>query len=96
MSYLSFTAKKLKEQFGITQVFEKKLFANVKTIEASKWLRHSLDKNADFAVLQGSEKARSEFIIAPVLAELREIADGKISLFSGIRFDVDKSQKLEG
>ncbi len=96
MSYSSFTAKKLKEQFGITQVFEKKLFANVKTIEASKWLRHSLDKNADFAVLQGSEKARSEFIIAPVLAELREIADGKISLFSGIRFDVDKSQKLEG
>jgi hypothetical protein len=96
MSYSSFTAKKLKEQFGITQVFERKIFANVKPIEASKWLKHSLDKNADFAVLQGSEKARSEFIIAPVLAELREIADGKISLFSGVRFDVDKSQNLEG
>ena len=96
MSYSSFTAKKLKEQFGITQAFERKLFADVKAVKASKWLKHSLDKNADFAVMQGSEKARSEFIIAPVLAELREIADGKISLFSGVRFDVDKSQKLEG
>ena len=96
MSYSSFTAKKLKEQFGITQTFERKLFADVKAVKASKWLKHSLDKNADFAVMQGSEKARSEFIIAPVLAELREIADGKISLFSGVRFDVDKSQKLEG
>ena len=72
------------------------MFADVKAVKASKWLKHSLDKNADFAVIQGSEKARSEFIIAPVLAELREIADGKISLFSGVRFDVDKSQKLEG
>ncbi len=43
-----------------------------------------------------TEKARSELIISPVLVELRKVFDRRISLFSGIEFNVDKDQELNG
>ncbi len=44
----------------------------------------------------GTEKAKSEFIVAPILAELRARAEQRISLFSGIEFNIDESQGLTG
>ena len=43
-----------------------------------------------------SEKARSEFIMAPVFLELRHQARERISIFSGLEFNVDKKRKLTG
>jgi len=43
-----------------------------------------------------TEKARSEFIIAGVLLELRRRFDHRISLFSGIEFNVDRERNLNG
>jgi hypothetical protein len=43
-----------------------------------------------------TEKARSEMIIAPILMEVVHLAKGPVSLFSGISFDVDKDQGLNG
>jgi len=43
-----------------------------------------------------TEKARSEFIIAPMLAEVRRQLGGQISLFSGIDFTVDSEAGLRG
>ena len=43
-----------------------------------------------------TDKARSAFIIAPVLAEVRQLLDKKVSLFSGIDFTVDVSRGLNG
>jgi hypothetical protein len=43
-----------------------------------------------------TEKARSEFIVAPILAEIRWLMDQKISLFSGVNFEVDRSRGLDG
>ena len=44
----------------------------------------------------GTEKARSELIIANILLEVRKILNNQISLFSGVIFDVDKEKGLTG
>jgi hypothetical protein len=44
----------------------------------------------------GSEKARSEFIIAPFLVELKDLVKDEISIFSGKEFNVDKELGLNG
>lgn len=43
-----------------------------------------------------TEKARSEFIIAPILAECRKILQNEISLFSGVEFNVEPAAGLNG
>ena len=43
-----------------------------------------------------TEKARSEFIVAPILAEVRKLMNHRISLFSGVDFNVDPAQGLNG
>ena len=48
------------------------------------------------ALAINTEKARSELIIANVLVELKRLYLDKIGFFSGIKFDVDKSKKLNG
>ena len=48
------------------------------------------------ASANASEKARSEFIIAPVLAEVKKISNNQISLFSGIEFNVNPELGLNG
>ncbi len=96
MSYSKFTAKDLKQQFGIEQTFKENLFSQIKPREVSDWLKTFLKGTIEFALQQNTEKARSEFIIAPVFLELRRQAKETISIFSGIEFNVDKKLKLTG
>ena len=91
MSYASFTNEKLKEQFGVEQTLQRGIFNNLPKRTPSRWLLETLSKTCDFALSQGSEKARSEYIIAPVFYELREQSEMKVSIFSGRKFDVDKN-----
>jgi hypothetical protein len=44
----------------------------------------------------GTEKAKSEFVIAPVLKELRKNNPLKFSTFSGYSFEVDNKKGLNG
>jgi hypothetical protein len=43
-----------------------------------------------------ASKSRSELLIAPILVELRKLAQHQVSLFSGIDFSVDPGQGLNG
>ena len=52
--------------------------------------------NLPLATAINTEKSRSEFLIAPILAELRRLANYQISLFSGTEFNVDKEKGLVG
>ena len=96
MPYSSFTPLDLKNKFGIEQNFVTDLFTHVKKIKPSELLMANLNQNSLFALEQGTEKARSEFIIAPVFAEIRFIAKNTISIFSGVEFNVDKKLGLSG
>lgn len=59
----------------------------------SDYLQETIRRNFPLAVAINTEKARSEFLIAPILAELKQIHPG-ISLFSGTEFTVDAAQGL--
>src|SRR5437016_11713868 len=53
-------------------------------------------EGANLASAINTEKARSEFAIAPVLFELRRLHVGHVGLFSGIELDADTSRGLNG
>ncbi len=96
MSYSNFTSRDLKEKFGIEQSFTKTRLVNVKPRKVSDLLIQSLERHTKMALSQGLEKARSEFIIAPILAELYDQAKTELSLFSGWELNVDFELGLVG
>ena len=97
MAYSEFTLSKIKETFGdFTIDQESNLFHSIEAVEVSNLLNEILKENIPLALAVHTEKARSEFIIAPILVELRKTLDHKISLFSGIDFNVDPSIGLNG
>jgi hypothetical protein len=48
------------------------------------------------AIAVGTEKARSELLISPVLVDVREILNRTVSIFSGTDFTVDDTVGLNG
>lgn len=96
MSYSTFTSRELKERFGIIQEMKSDVFTNVPARKVSDWLKTSLHRHTKMALSQGLEKARSEFIIAPILAELYDQAQNELSLFSGWELNVDFELGLIG
>jgi hypothetical protein len=96
MSYSDFTLKKVKQTFGINTVENKKFLLEIQPIAASATLTDFLAESLPLAIATGSEKARSELIISPILLEVRKILERKISLFSGVDFTVDSALGLNG
>lgn len=96
MSYSNFTTTNLKERFGVEEVFQAEMFDNISPRPISDLLTAFLKQNTNFAILQKTEKARSEFIIAPIFAELRQQAAEEISIFSGWELNVDADKGLTG
>lgn len=65
-------------------------------VAASDTLTTVLADYIPLATAIATEKARSEFLIAPILAEVRRQLNNQISLFSGSEFPVDPAQGLQG
>jgi hypothetical protein len=95
MPYSSFTIDKVKKEFGLT-VATKSFFQAVTPVQPSQWLNDHLHQTIEFAATLGTEKARSEFIIAPLLFELRQSLAPDLALFSGTDFTVDSTVGLNG
>ncbi len=96
MSYSDFTLKKVKQDLGIKVIENEDLFSQVEAVKISDYLATTLQYNLPLAMALGTEKARSELVIANVLLEVRKKLDNKVSFFSGISLDVDKSKSLTG
>ena len=95
MSYSEFTLGKVSEQFGLSFV-EQKLYEDVAEIPISPPVRSLLKRDLSLARAIGTEKARSEFLIAPILADIRHQFDNQISLFSGIDLPAAPEVGLNG
>ena len=93
MSYGEFTLDGLRHSFGL-KVRDQLLFERIGVLEPSPWLTESLANGQDLAVT--SEKARGEFIVAPVLMACRAILGRDLRIFSGARLDVDPERGLKG
>jgi hypothetical protein len=81
MPYSQFTTiTKVKEAFNLTTIEGIRFFPEIASIQPSNTLATTLEETLPLAVATGSEKARSELIISPVLVETRRILNRKISL----------------
>ncbi|MGD1849859.1 MAG: hypothetical protein ACFCBU_04410 [Cyanophyceae cyanobacterium] len=96
MSYSEFTLKRVKQKIDLKTVENQSLFSEVQGLQISDYLTQTLKRNLPLALAINTEKARSELIIINMLLEDQERASRKISLFSGIDFNVDKDQGLTG
>jgi hypothetical protein len=96
MVYSDFDLRKVKQNLGVNLIEKQNLFANLQGFEITTYLQETLAENVPLARAMNTEKARSELIIANVLVELRKVLNHKISLFSGIEFNVDREKGLNG
>ncbi|MEB3355168.1 MAG: hypothetical protein VKK04_00370 [Synechococcales bacterium] len=85
-----------RDAFGLTLAESRDLFATVTPIAPSDTLTTVLADYIPLATAIATEKARSEFLIAPILAEVRRQLNNQISLFSGSEFSVAPDQGLQG
>jgi hypothetical protein len=96
MSYSSFSLADLRHLFQVQVNEVPHLYSHIAPVAVGAWLKQFLEKNVSLATSINTEKARSEFIIAPVLAELRQLKQEQVGIFSGITFDVEPEAGLAG
>ena len=96
MAYSNFTLAEAQETFQLETFRSVGIFSGLEPVEPSAYLTTGLEKKAALAAAIGTEKARSELIVADILFELREHLEERISLFSGIEFNVDVNDGLTG
>ncbi len=96
MAYSDFTLDGLIQRFGITVEESGAFLASYAPAPISALLREELAENVPLARDISTEKARSEFIIAPVLTEVRRQFSKSISVFSGVEFNVDDALGFRG
>ena len=96
MSYGDFTLSKVKKELGIEIIEGLSLFGEVAPIVPSPFLIEALRRYSQLATLVNTEKSRSEFLIAPILGEIVEQSNRRVSLFSGRNFTVDSEKGLQG
>jgi hypothetical protein len=93
-SYSKFTIEDL-NNIGI-EVIEAPLFVGqaIAPVAPTDYLKITLERNVRRKLR--SEKAKSEFIISPILADLEEKSKGTFACFSGYPFNVDAKLGLRG
>jgi hypothetical protein len=93
-SYANFDFDDLKD-LGL-QVGEKPFIHEIKytSITPSAYLQTTIQRNLRRKLR--SEKAKSEFLISPILSELEELNLSRFSLYSGYKFNVEPKQGLSG
>jgi len=93
MSYSEFTLEAVERQFGVVPE-EADLFPGLAPVRIPDWLPAWLARGTTVALL--SEKARSEFIVVPILLAARELSGDRFAIFSGARLDVEPERGLVG
>jgi hypothetical protein len=96
MAFSDFDLRRAVDTFGLQEERDTDLFGDVPALTPSAFVRVWLDEFAPVALGVNSERARSEFIIAPVLAEARRRAVGPANVLPGITLDVDRARGLSG
>jgi hypothetical protein len=95
MAFRDFSFPEALQALGLT-LAEADLFGGVSAMDLPLEFAERMRAGVDLALAINTEKARSEFIIAPILLELRRLLGDGFGLFSGIEFDVDASRGLNG
>ena len=93
MAFSEFTLESAVRSLGVV-VREADLFPSLAPAASPDWLPGLLARGTRLALI--SEKARSEFIVVPILLAARELSGGGLAIFLGQRLDVDAGRGLIG
>lgn len=96
MAYSDFTLRRVKTELNLEIIENRSVFSHIQEIEISDDLKKTLKRNIPLALAINTEKARSELIIINILLEIKEKFPNRVSLFSGIDFNIDKDRGLTG
>ncbi len=95
MPFQQFSFPQIAQELSLT-LTDANLFGSVPPVEVRADFAAAVLEGANLASAVNTEKARSEFVIAPVLLELRRLHPGRFGLFSGVELNVDPSRGLNG
>jgi hypothetical protein len=95
MAFRDFSFPQVQEQLGV-RVEDADLFAQAPPLAVREEFLAFIRDGAALALANSTEKAKSEFIIAPVLLELRRTVGPRFALFSGVEWEVDAARGLNG
>ncbi len=95
MSFQQFTFPQVAVDLGLA-LADADLFGALPPVSVSPEFAAVVADGANLASAINTEKARSEFAVAPVLLELRRRHPGTFGLFSGVELDADPSRGLNG
>src|SRR5947209_18054673 len=93
MSYSEFSLELVEQSLGVA-LREADLFPDCQPAPVPDWLPGLLARGTRLALI--SEKARSEFIVVPILLAVRELTADRLAIYSGQRLDVDPARGLVG
>ena len=94
MAYADFTLDSVEPALGL-MIRPGVLFPNLEPLPVPAWVVESLERGKRNAALV-SEKARSEFMVVPILLAAGESFAGELTIFSGQWLDVDPTLGLVG
>jgi hypothetical protein len=95
ISFQQFVFPQVQHDLGL-RLHDADLFSSVPPFPVREEFASFLRDGVAVAVANSTEKAKSEFIIAPVLLELRRALDSRFFLFSGVEWEADSSRGLNG
>ena len=93
MAYTDFTIESVEAELGVV-CRPGVVFPDLLPAIVPGWLTDMLTRGMQLALV--SEKARSEFIVAPLLLAVRDATGGTVAILSGQRLDVDAARGLTG
>lgn len=96
MAYSDFDLKRVITDFGLTRADDPNLTGDIAPLPPGDVLRDWLAEYVPLATGIGTEAARSQYLITPILAEARRQAGGAFNVMPGIPFDVDRARGLVG
>ncbi len=95
MAYNNFTLETVKSQFNLT-VISDRFCDSLPTVEPQPEFTVVFSDLFELAEGARTEKAKSELLVTPILAQATKLSGGRVKLFSGEEFNVDQERGLNG
>ncbi len=96
MAFSDFKYPDVLQPFELSETGIADLFAKITGIAPKPATLDSLELGSELALTINSEKARSEWLTAPILGEFWGRHGRRINLFSGVEFNADPENGLTG
>ena len=93
MSYSNFTLLQVRQKLGISHKLTA-IFPKIEPINPSPHLQQDVEEGISYPL--STEKARSEYIVTPILREVKRNDMNFVTIFSGYALNIDYEKGLNG